>query len=239
MSDFMHIRSFDAETIPADNIPEECLPIFDPAEVAIPANWGTEAAQKKINAERDKFREKSKKDLGVKPEFCRPCSFVGYDSKSEEYLELFATNEEEEKKLLIAAWDWMREAMQLGITLVSFNGKSFDAQVLHRRSMMLDVHAIKHSMYLKLVDTRLENKAHVDVELSLGMKTPFSNKPILKKMEYWCAYFGVGAKPTGWDGSKVYPAYLAGMYEDILLYNKWDVDLLTGLFRRVESYIVD
>jgi len=235
----MHIRSFDAETIPAEDIPEECLPVFDPDEVNIPSNWGQEAAQRKIEKERAGFDEKRKKALGVKPEFCRPCSFIGYDSKTDEQVEFFAKDAAEERILVSNAWDWIREAQSTGITLVSYNGKTFDMQVLHRRAMMLDIKAVTSSAYHKLIDTRLENKVHIDLELSLGLKTPFSNKPIIKSLEYWCAYFGIGAKPTGWSGASVYPAFLAGRYDEILTYNEIDVRLTTNLFQRVEPWITD
>jgi hypothetical protein len=94
-------------------------------------------------------------------------------------------------------------------------------------------------MYYRLTDTRLENPAHIDLMLTLGTRIAFSSKPVVKPFEFWLAYFGIGGKPQGWDGSMVWPAFKDGWYEDIQVYNRIDVELLTKLFLRVEPWVLD
>jgi hypothetical protein len=234
-----HFVAFDAETIPRDDLPEACLPVFDPETVNIPSNWGEEARAKKIAAERARFEKTLDKKLGVSPELCRPCSICFYDSKRDELLELFAKDREEEVALVNCAWEAIERAYFEGIPIVSYNGKTFDLQVLHRRAMLLDARRVSPSMYHRLVDMRLENRAHIDLEISLGIRVPFSSRPIIKSFEFWLAYFGIGAKPEGWDGSKVWPAFQEKWFEDIQAYNRIDVELLSALFRRVEPWVLE
>lgn len=234
-----YFLAFDAETIPRDDLPEACIPTFDTETVNISSNWGAEAAAKKVASEREKFNKSLDKKLSVSPELCRPCSICFYDSRTDDYLELFAKDQEEEVALVHCAWEVIEKAYADRIPLVSYNGKTFDLQVLHRRAMMLDARRVPPSMYYRLVDMRMENQIHIDLEITLGIRVPFSSRPIIKSFEYWLAYFGLGQKPEGWDGSKVWPAFQEGWFEDIAVYNRVDVELLAALFRRVEPWVLE
>ena len=105
-----HFLAFDAETIPREDLPDECLPKFDESEVNIPSNWGAEAAAKKIAAERVRFEKSIDKKLGVSPELCRPCSICFYDSREDDYLELFARDQGDEVALVHCAWAVIAQA---------------------------------------------------------------------------------------------------------------------------------
>jgi len=235
----MHVRVWDTETIPRLDVPPECDLIFNPDDVNIPANWGAEAATKKIEGERKKFEKNADHKRNVNPQLCRPCSFCGFDSKIGEYLELFAKNEEEEVPLLSKARDWLTESYNMGIPLVGFNSKAYDLQMLQWRSMVLDVAGMRPDIYYKLLDHRLENMAHIDLMLSLGIRTPFSGKPTTEKQDWYCAYFGLPGKIGDWTGASVWPAFKEGWFDDIQIYNRGDVDALYGLFCYVAPWVVD
>lgn len=233
-----HFLAFDIETIPRLDLPASCLPTFDPESVNIPANWGDEARQRKIDAERAKFDAGLSRKLGTQPHFCRPCCAVFYNSMTDDFLELYAKDPLEETALIHCAWKEIKEAFDAKIPLVSFNGKTFDLQVLWYRAMTLDVAGVDRAMYDRLTDMRTSNWSHIDLELSLGIRSPFSSRPEVKSFEYWLAYFGLGAKPEGMDGSKVWPMFQEGWHEDIQAYCRADVELLVALYRRVQAWVI-
>lgn len=230
--------SLDIETIPREDLPEGVLPVFDPGTINCNPKWGKEAYDNKIAAARREFEESIQKKVGTHPDLCRVCSIVGFDKHHGEWLELFAKDVDEERSILVAAWEWLFTMHKSGAPLVTFNGKWFDIPVLHRRAMILGVPVAMKAF--RAFTARYTNPAvHVDLEEALGVLTPFSSRPNIEKFEYYTALFGIGAKPEGWNGAKVWPAFQQGWFEDILLYNRADVELLNALFERTYPWILD
>lgn len=227
--------AFDIETIPAEDVPEDCLPTFDPEAVNIPANWGPEARAKKIAAEGEKFNQQRSKRLSTSPILCRVVSFCGYSSMDDRWLELYAKDLTEELNLLNVAWDWIDSHVSRQIPLVTFNGKGFDLQVLWHRAVRRKVRAVPREIYMEIIDPR-RSRAHIDLCLELPPRG-YSGQPEIKSFDYWLRYHGVGRKPEDWNGSVVHQAFIDGWHDDIAAYNRIDVENLRDLFLEARPYV--
>lgn len=236
----VHFASFDIETIPHPELPEGCIPVFDPATVAIGNLKDPAKIEEKINTARKFFERDQNLKASTDPDRAMICCFCGYDSETRSWTELFAKDPKEERALLFQAWEWIGNALMRSIPLVSFNGKNFDLPVLMKRAMLQDVY-VPPSSYSKVAGNRYagQDRHHVDLMLALGNPTPFSSRPEVKSFDYYLARFGFEGKPEGWDGSKVYPAFLEGWFEDIQVYCRTDVELLNALFRRVQPWVLE
>ncbi len=230
--------STDIETIPRQDLPEGVIPVFDPGAVNCNPKWGKEAYDNRVATAFREHEEKVRKSFSTHPDLCRVCSIVAYDSHHDEWFERFAKTVEEEREMLIAVWDWLFTMHKSGLPLVTFNGKWFDIPILHRRAMIQGVE-VPMKLFRALTARYTNPNIHVDLEEALGVLSPFSSRPNIESFEYYLALFGIGGKPEGWNGAKVWPAFQSGWFDDIALYNKTDVMLLNKLFERTYQWIVD
>jgi predicted PolB exonuclease-like 3'-5' exonuclease len=231
--------TFDIETIPLQNLPDELRPRFDEASVKLGNLKDRFKIQEKMDEERAKFEASVDKTMGTDPDLCLVCAFVGHLSngtKKEFKRNIFAPNEEAEFNLLASAWAWLRDLYKERIPIVSFNGKSFDLQVLRRRAMLQDV-SVPPALY-EALSRRFETKYHVDLMEVLGNRNLFSGKIEYKSMDWYLKRFGIGAKYNGMSGADVYPLYKEGEYQRILEYCQDDVLKISMLFERVAPWIL-
>lgn len=225
----------DIETTPGMNLPEECLPKFDELDVSIGNLKDPFKIREKIEAARIKFEQDLSKKMSTDPDLCHVCACVIYNSDTRNFSSAFAKDRDEEYELLDRAWAWIRECLREKIILVSFNGLSFDLPVLFRRAMIQDV-SVAPSL-IEALTARYSNKVHLDLMQSLAVRNPFSGKLEARSLDHYLKRFCLGAKMEGWDGSKVYPAFLESKFDEILQYCKSDVLNTAALFERVYPWL--
>lgn len=204
LDDFIVI---DTETIPSQNLPESCMPQFDESEVKLGNLVDRWKIEQKINDAREKWQANLDKDMATDPYLCQICCLVGYHKASDEFLTLFAPDQDSEFDMLNTAWEWIGKHYRNRIPLVGYNSSSFDLPVMLTRSMLLDV-TVQPGMignFMKRQD--YGNRYHYDLMQRLGHRNPFSGKLEYKKLDYHLQRFRIGGKPTGWNGSQVYPAF--------------------------------
>jgi uncharacterized protein YprB with RNaseH-like and TPR domain len=231
--------TFDIETIPLPNLPEELRPKFDEASVKLGQLKDRFKIAEKIEEARAKHAADLDKTMSLDPDLCMVCAFVSHLSNGERKefkASIFAPNEEAEYNLLVAAWAWLRDQYKARVPIVSFNGKSFDLQVLRRRAMLQDV-SVPPALYEALT-RRYETKHHVDLMEVLGNRNLFSGKVEYKSMDWYLKRFGIGAKYNGMSGADVYPLFKEGEYQRILEYCQDDVLKTSMLFQRVAPWIL-
>jgi len=231
--------TFDCETIPLPGLPEELRPQFDEASVKLGNLKDRWKIDEKMKGERAKFEASVDNSMSTDPDLCMVCCFVGHLSngtRQEFRRNIFAPNEEAEHTLLVSAWAWLRDLYKERVPIVSFNGKSFDLQILRRRAMLQDV-SVPPALYEALT-RRFETKYHVDLMEVLGNRNLFSGKVEYKSMDWYLKRFGIGAKYNGMSGADVYPLYKEGEYQRILEYCQDDVLKTSMLFERVAPWIL-
>jgi len=231
--------TFDTETVPLSDLPDELQPKFDEGAVKLGNLKDRFKIQEKMDEERAKFAATLDKTMSLDPDLCMVCCFVGHLSngdRKEWKRNIFAPNEEAEHNLLVSAWSWFRDCYKARIPIVGFNSKSFDLPVLRRRAMLQDV-SVPPALYEALT-RRYETKYHVDLMEVLGNRNLFSGKLEYKSLDYYLKRFGIGAKYNGMSGADVYPLFKEGEYQRILEYCQDDVLKASMLYERVAPWIL-
>jgi hypothetical protein len=226
----------DIETIPAMDLPEDCIPKFDEESVKLGNLKDPFKIKEKIEEARLEFEAGLEKKMSLDPDLCQVCCFVAYGPATKQFVSDFARDREEEFELLDRAWAWIKTCLHERILLVSFNGLSFDLPVLQRRAMIQDV-SVSASI-MDALTRRYDNKNHIDLMQALGGRDPFSGKMNFHGLDYYLKRFCLGSKLADWDGSKVYPAFKEGRFDEIVQYCKSDVLNTVALFERVYPWIV-
>ena len=220
----MKIGCFDIETVPGQNLPEDCR--ADIVETVKCGNLGPEKAKEKID-----------KKMATDPVSCQVTTFCGilYDTSKHEEIARVSTQwppEESEYECIYRAWEFINGCHSSRTPLVSFNGIGFDLPVLLFRAMVTDVR-VEQGMYEQLTK-KWGTKQHYDLMLVLSGWNPSR----WKKFDFYLGLFGIGKKTDDMDGSKVYAAWQAKEYDKIQRYCEEDVMNLCRLFERVEHWIV-
>ena len=237
------IREFavlDLETIPNPNLPEDCWPKFNEADVAIPANWKDPfKISEKIEQAKQKFEQDVDKTMSVNPDFCMVCCAVlyYYDGKGQVICDPIAHDDSSEFMLISGVWEHIRKLYQENIPVVTFNGISFDVPVLVRRAMFSDI-SVAPAMIANLLKRQEQNRHHYDLMQMLAFRSPFSGKMEFKGLNYYLKRFGLGSKTNGMDGSMVFPLWKEGRFDEIKTYCTGDVEQTAALFRRVSPWLV-
>lgn len=235
----------DIETIPDQSIPEEDIPKFDKVFNEMDVKTGNtkdlflirekvEAARAKFEKERIEFEESVIKKMSTDPDLCQVCCLVAFDAGG--FTTDFAKDRDSEYELLDHAWSLIRAKLQDHVMMVTFNGLTFDLPVLYRRAMIQDV-SVGPAIFEALT-AKYSNRAHLDLMQALGGRNPFSGKMEFKGLDHYLKRFCLGAKMADWDGSKVYPAFKEGRFEEIVQYCKSDVLNTAALFERVAPWLL-
>jgi predicted PolB exonuclease-like 3'-5' exonuclease len=234
----MKICAFDIETIPDRNLPQECIPVFDPESVKYGNLKDPIKRAAKAEEERLKFEEGKIKTMSVDPDMLEICTFVAflYDTKTDQVTDKCSVQitdqDENDYNAVWDGWQFIKKCYYQQAPIVSYNGINFDFPAMRSRAMVLDV-PIKYSMYAKFMKQWEGNKDHFDlmrVLLNFNMRA-------YKKLDFYLKRLQVGAKTEGMDGSKVYGAFQEGRFDEIQKYCEDDVIETARLFARVEPWI--
>jgi len=133
-----------------------------------------------------------------------------------------------EKALLLNVWEHLHDYERF----VSFNGNSFDIEMLKFHSLINKVYP---SVILSQRRYKIEN--HVDVRMIL------SNWDTNAKgtLDYYSKIIlgpETGGKTKGMTGADVQPAWDAGEYEKIQKYCERDVRILAAVYQRLIGYYI-
>lgn len=235
----MKIFCFDIETIPNYELPEECLPVFDPSEVKLGNLKDEIKIAAKIAEERESFAAGLVKKMSVSASLCRVCTFVGilYETQAKTVLDKYSIQlgigNTSDYDVVFEGWTAIKSACSNRTPLVTFNGIGFDLPVMKTQAIRLDVSIVNTATYKELTGKWGPTKLHYDLCKCLS---DFDLSK-MEKLNFWLRYYGIGQKTDGMDGSKVYEAYQAGGYEKIQKYCEDDVLGTCKLFARVEPWI--
>lgn len=115
-------------------------------------------------------------------------------------------------------------------TVVTYNGRGYDAPVLMVRSAILDVAPTRN-----LLGYRYSIKDHCDLQDLLDF---FGATRETYSLDYWCRRFGVESPKGKMDGSQVAEKARAGRYDEIAAYCLRDVRATGDLFRKLQGTLV-
>ncbi len=120
-------------------------------------------------------------------------------------------------------------------TLISFNGRNFDAPFLMLRSALLQVHPTRNLMD----GTKFNYGQHIDLIDELTFYTQsFYGATRKFNFDYYSRAFGLESpKSQGVDGSKVKTLFEQGEYLTIAQYCMRDVKATFDLFLRIKDYL--
>lgn len=151
-------------------------------------------------------------------------------------------SEFEEEEVIDGLWNYVKSKvnteivgtggrqMQTEFAWVGYNIKMFDLQLLFFR-------AIKYGYYdlAKLIPRNRFSPNVIDLlEVIKGADTQSKGYT----QDAVGQYFGIGGKPTEIDGSKVYPFYREGRFQEIVDYNIDDVEKERNLFKIIRKGII-
>lgn len=235
----MDIATIDIETIPCQNIPNECIPKFDSESVKYGNLKDPVKRQAKEEEERAAFQDGLTKKMSTTPTLAQLCTFVGikYDTDKDKILEKVSIQvtkayEADDLDAVSDGWDFIRKMYNERTPLVSFNGIGFDLPIMWHRAIAQDV-PVDSFMYQRLTP-RYGGPFHYDL---LGILAGWTlDKMRGHNLDFFLNLFGIGSKGD-MDGSKVYEAWQLGEYEKIQQYCESDVLQTCKLFQRVEAWI--
>lgn len=232
----MKIFAMDIETVPCRDLPEECVPKFDPDEVKLGNLKDPVKIQAKLTEAEVSFTESLSKTMSLDPALAQLCVFVGikYDTQAETIIDehiYYADDDHDDYEAIFHGWELIVDSYYERVPIVTFNGKSFDLPVMLFRAIQQDV-PIDLKTYDELT-YRYQNQHHYDL---LQMLSGWE-KNKWHKLDFYLKLFGLQDK-NDMDGSMVYPLYQAGEHDKIKEYCRNDVIANCELFTRVEPWIV-
>ena len=237
-----NFATIDIETIPASDIPEDCLPKFNEEDVKVGNLKDRFKIEEKINQERMKFEANIHKTMSLDPDLCRILCISTHETATNTTSHWYAQTERDEYTALYEAWQWITSQIAREIPVVTFNGQGFDFPVMIRRAMLLDV-AVPARTISQVMKRQDSNRVHLDLMLILASRNPFSGRPEAKGLNYYLQRFqitngnGVG-KYGGMTGADVYPAFQEGRHQQIIDYCRSDSELTRDLCRRIYPWIM-
>jgi len=231
----MKILALDIETIPDQNLSPDCIPVFDETEVKIGNIKDPIKAMAKIAEEKSKFETGITKTMSLDPAMAQICTFCGIvyeDDKELEKVSVQVTKQYNGDDLEAVTEGWALISRMYGerTPLVTFNGISFDLQIMFYRAIRQDV-AIQPEMFKRLTQ-KYGNFFHYDLmQILAGW-----DRQRWHNLDFYLKAFKLKDKGD-MDGSKVYSAWQAGEYALIQAYCESDVRATAKLFQRVEPWI--
>lgn len=232
------ITAFDIETIPDRNLPEECIPVFDPESVKYgnlkdPVKKAAKAEEERLN-----FEEAKIKTMSVNPDMLEIITFVAfnYDTKKDQVIDKcsiqITDKDENDYEAVFEGWKFLQQGYRSNYPIVSYNGINFDFPAMRSRAIVLDI-PINYAMYSKLMKQWEGNREHYDL---MRVLLNFNTRAY-QKLDFYLKRYKIGAKTEGMGGDKVYGAFQAGEFDKIQSYCEDDVLETAKLFARVEPWI--
>lgn len=132
-----------------------------------------------------------------------------------------------EKEILTQFWNTIPKYG----TLVSYNGRTFDAPVLLVRSTILGVIPTR-----SLIPSRYDVGLHCDLMEVLSFHGVTRDR---YRLDYWCRRFGVDSPKSKLDGSQVGRYYREGRLLDIAEYCLQDTRATAALYQRIKPALID
>lgn len=213
----------DIETIPTDA--GMAVP-YNEADNPPPSNYSkAEAIAGWHEKGRAAYAEKRAKECSVNPRLGRILA-IGLSTVEHGPEMLYAADPAEEEDVLREFW---RKFAIDGDPLVTWNG-AWDFRFLVVRSLRYRL-ALPRPVapYFK----RYSTHPHFDCKAALMQDWAFRGTG--EGLAEWSAFFGLAGKSDGWDGSKVYPAYLAGRHEEIQQYCAADVAATAAIYHLIRD----
>ena len=221
----MNFCALDIETIPNWDLPKECIPQFDPDSVALGNLKDKDKIEAKIEAERKKFDEGLIKKMSLDPDLCKVIYVMVHRTET---LSLGHFNDE--YYLIGNTWAYIKTLYLNHISLITYNGLSFDLPVLWHSAIRLGI-LVDPRMYKDLTK-KYDNRYHYDVmQIMSGW-----DRQRYKSFDFYLCWLGL--EPKMGDGSMVYDWWQKGEYESIRKYCEHDVDMLVKLWEKLEPYFV-
>lgn len=140
-----------------------------------------------------------------------------------------------EAEVLQAWWQRFEKSADRGITVVTFNGRSFDCPFLMLRSALLRVRPSRNLM----AGTRWNLEGHVDLQAELAFKEFDKTGPSRRwNFDFYCKAFGITSpKEEGITGNDVAPLFAAGQHQTIAEYCMRDVRATWELFKVWKEFL--
>jgi len=222
----MKTLTFDCETIPRQDLPEDLKPQFDPDSVKVGNIKDQAKIDEKIEAARKEFEEGLVKKMSLDPDLCEVIMVSIFDGEKMQSFGL----EISEYERVYETWAYIINAYQTRTPLVSYNGIGFDLPVLLHAAIRLDV-PVSPYVYSALT-SRYGNNHHYDpMQILAGW-----DRAKWKPLNFYLKLFSIGVKAG--DGSEVYDLWQAKEYDKIREYCENDVLMTAKLFDRLSPWIV-
>lgn len=140
-----------------------------------------------------------------------------------------------EAELLQAWWHRFEKSSDRGITVITFNGRSFDCPFLMLRSALLRVRPSRNLM----AGTRWNFDGHIDLQAELAFKEFDKTGPTKRwNFDFYCKAFGITSpKEEGITGNDVARLFTAGEHQAIAEYCMRDVRATWELFKVWKEFI--
>ncbi len=213
----------DIETIPTDA--GMAVP-YDEATNPPPANYAKpEAIAGWHDKGRVAYAEKRAKECSVNPRLGRVLA-IGLSTVEHGPTMFYAETPDAEADALREFW---RMFAIDGTPLVTWNG-SWDLRFLVVRSLR---HRIALPVVIGAYFKRYTVHPHFDCKAALMQDWNFRGAG--EGLAEWSQFFGLDGKSDGWDGSKVYPAFLAGRHEEIQQYCAADVAATAAIYNLIRD----
>lgn len=204
---------------------------FDRATATPPSNYKSpDAIAKWLDAQEQDYAVARAKQCSINPRLGRILAIayaLGDESASPEVL--YAQTPAEEADILRQFWALCLDVQAL--PLVTWNG-AFDLRWIIIRSIANNV-----SPTVGTVDWFRRYSFHPHCDVKTFLLQEWGSKIAGEGLSEWAALCGLDGKQDGWDGSKVYPAYLAGRHDEIREYAAGDVRTTLALYRRIRPFI--
>jgi len=138
-----------------------------------------------------------------------------------------------EARILQMFWDVLKKYKKS--TLISFNGRNFDAPYVMLRSALLGVVPTRNIM----AGTKYSYSDHIDLMDELTFHNPNSYTATRRyNFNFYAISFGIESpKSQGIDGANVYEYFLSQEYDTIAKYCLRDVEATWKLFLRIKDFL--
>jgi len=171
------------------------------------------------------YAEKRAKECSVNPRLGRVLA-IGLSTVEHGPEMLYAEAPEQEDDILREFW---RKFAIDATPLVTWNG-AWDLRFLVVRSLR---HRIALPMKIAPYFKRYTSDPHFDCKAVLMQDWAFRGAG--EGLAEWSYFFGLEGKSDGWDGAKVYPAFLEGRHTEIQQYCAADVAATAAIYNSIRS----